>query len=96
LIVNSLVGADATKVFSLPICVRLYRNQQGFPKGNRKRKTKPTAAQVRAASKQAKQAAVAKEKSSQNAKNKNQPDPKTQKAPPELIAQMVTMVAGKL
>jgi len=96
LIVNSLVGADATKVFSLPICVRLYRNQHGIPKGNSKRKTKPTAAQMRAASKQAKQAAVAKGKAAQNAKTKNKPDPKTHKTRPELIAQIMTMVAGGL
>lgn len=83
-----------TKVFSLPICMRLYRNQQGITKGNRKCKKKPTAAQVRAASKQAKQAAVAKEKAAQNAKTKNKPDPKTHKTRPELMAEMVAMVAG--
>ena len=83
-----------TKVFSLPICMRLYRNQQGITKGKRKRKKKPTAAQKRAASRQAKQAAAAKTKAARNAKKKNKPDPKTHKTRPELMAEMVAMVAA--
>ncbi len=32
-----------TKVFSLPICMRLYRNRQGLTKGKKKKLTKPKA-----------------------------------------------------
>lgn len=83
-----------TKVFSLPICMRLYRNRQGLTKGKGKRRKIPTAAQVRAALKQAKQAAAAKKKAAENAKKKNKPDPKTHKTRPELMAEMVAMVAA--
>jgi hypothetical protein len=83
-----------TKVFSLPICMRLYRNRQGITKGNGKRKKKPTAAQVRAASTQAKQAAAAKKKAAANAKRNNKPDPQTHQTRPELMAEMVALVAA--
>ncbi len=47
------------KVFALPICMRLYRNKQGLVKGKNKVKTKRDASREKAASKKAKQAAVA-------------------------------------
>ena len=83
-----------SKVFSLPICMRLYRNKQGLTKGKRKSKKKPTAGQVRAASKQAKQAAAKKKQAAANAKKTHKPDAKTHKTRPELMIEMVELVAS--
>ena len=83
-----------TKVLSLPICMRLYRNKQGLTKGKRKSRKKPTASQTRAASKQAKQAAAAKKKAAANAKKNHKPDAKAHKTRPELMAEMVAIVAA--
>ena len=55
-----------TKVFAIPICMRLYRNRQGLTKGKRKSAKKPTASQKKAASKKAKEAAAAKKKAAAN------------------------------
>jgi hypothetical protein len=83
-----------TKVFSLPICMRLYRNKQGLTKGKRKSKKKPTASQAHAASKQAKKAAAAKKKAAANAKKNHKRDAKAHKTRPELMAEMVAIVAA--
>lgn len=82
------------KVFSLPICMRLYRNRQGLTKGKGKSKKKPTGSQVRAASKQAKQAAAKKKNAAANAKKNHKVDSKAHKTRPELMAEMVAMVAA--
>jgi hypothetical protein len=82
-----------TKVFALPICMRLYRNKQGLAKGKSKRK-KPTASQLRAASKQAKHAAAAKKKAAANARKNRQVDVKAHKTRPELMAEMIALVAA--
>lgn len=83
-----------SKVFSLPICMRLYRNKQGLTKGKGKRKKKLTASQVRAASKQAKRAAAAKKKSAANAKRNHKVDAKAHRTRPELMAQMIALIAA--
>ena len=83
-----------TKVFALPICMRLYRNRQGLTKGKNKSKKKLSAGQVKAASKKAKQAAAAKKKAKANAKANRQADKKPHKTRPELMAEMIALVAA--
>jgi DDE superfamily endonuclease len=83
-----------TKVFSLPICMRLYRNKQGLAKGKGKRKKKPTESQVRAASKQARRAAAAKKQAAANAKKVHQAEANAHKTRPELMAEMIALVAA--
>jgi len=83
-----------TKVFALPICMRLYRNRQGLTKGKNKSKNKPSAGQVKAASKKAKQAAAAKKKAKANAQANRQADKKPHKTRPELMAEMIALVAA--
>lgn len=82
-----------SKVFALPICMRLYRNRQGLTKGKSKSK-KPTASQIKAASKKAKQAQAAKQKAAVNAKAMHKKDKNPHKTRPELMAQMVALVAS--
>ncbi len=80
-----------TKVFALPICMRLYRNRQGLTKG--KSAKKPTASQKKAASKKAKQAAEAKKKAAAKAKAIHRADGTPHKTRPELMAEMIALVA---
>ena len=82
-----------TKVFALPICMRLYRNRQGLTKGKSKRKRKPTDQQTKAASKQAKQAAAKKTKAKANAKANRKGSKTPHKTRPELMAEMIALVA---
>lgn len=82
-----------TKVFALPICMRLYRNRQGLTKGKGKAAKKPTAGQKKAASKKAKRAAAAKKKAAANARARHQADETPHKTRPELMAQMIALVA---
>jgi len=83
-----------SKVFSLPICMRLYRNRQGLTKGKQKSNKKPSAAQRKAASPAAKKAAAAKKKAAAKAKRVHEPDEKSHKTRPELMAEMIVMVAA--
>jgi hypothetical protein len=83
-----------TKVFALPICMRLYRNRQGLTKGKRKSTKRPTANQKKAASKKAKQAAEAKKKAAANARANHRTDKTPHKTRPELMAEMIALVAG--
>lgn len=83
-----------TKVFALPICMRLYRNQQGLAKGKNKVKTKRNAGRTKAASKKAKQAAQAKKKAATKAKAVHKKDGKPRKTRPELMAEMIALVAA--
>ena len=83
-----------TKVFALPICMRLYRNKQGLTKGKHQNAKQPTAGQVRAASKQAKQAAAKKKQAAANAQKAHEIDGTAHKTRPELMAEMVALVAG--
>ena len=82
-----------TKVFSLPICMRLYRNRQGLTKGKNKSVKKPTASQKKAASRKATQAAQAKKKAAANARKNRQADKTPHKTRPELMAEMIALVA---
>jgi hypothetical protein len=83
-----------SKVLSLPICMRLYRNRQGLTKGKNK-KTKPTTQkQKRAASKKAKQAANRKREAKANAKKTRQGSKTPHKTRPELMAEMIALVAA--
>jgi hypothetical protein len=82
------------KVFALPICMRLYRNRQGLTKGKRKSGKKPTASQRKAASKKAKQAAEAKQKAVARAQAIHKTDETPRKTRPELMAEMVALVAS--
>lgn len=82
-----------TKVFALPICMRLYRNRQGLTKGKRKATKKATASQKQAASKKAKQAAQAKKKAAANAKKNRNADKTPHKTRPELMVEMIALVA---
>ena len=83
-----------TKVFALPICMRLYRNRQGLTKGKRKSAKKPTASQKKAASKKAKQAAEAKRKAAANARANHRAGKTPHKTRPELMAEMIALVAA--
>ncbi|MFT5527799.1 MAG: hypothetical protein ACI9HK_005784, partial [Pirellulaceae bacterium] len=83
-----------TKVFALPICMRLYRNQQGLVKGKNKDKAKQrSSSRTKAASKNAKRAAEAKNKAAANAKAIHKKDGKPRKTRPELMAEMIGLVA---
>jgi len=82
-----------TKVFAVPICMRLYRNRQGLTKGKRKSAKKPTASQKKAASKKAKEAAAAKKKAAANVRAKRKSDKTPHKTRPELMAEMIGLVA---
>lgn len=83
-----------SKVFSLPICMRLYRNRQGLIKGKNKQPKKITASQKKAASKKNKQAAK-KKKQAKLAAEKNRKGSETpHKTRPELMAEMIAMVAA--
>jgi len=82
-----------TKVFSLPVCMRLYRNRQGLTKGKRKSGKKPTAAQKKAASKKAQQTAAAKRKAAAKARAVHRTDATPRKTRPELMAEMLALVA---
>ena len=68
-----------SKVFSLPICMRLYCNRQGLTKGKQKNNKKPSSAQRKAASPKAKKAAAAKKKAAANAKRVHKTDKKSTK-----------------
>jgi hypothetical protein len=83
-----------SKVFALPICMRLYRNRQGLTKGKRKSTKRPTASQTKAASMKAKQIAKAKKKAATNAKAIHQNDKTPHKTRPELMAEMIALVAA--
>lgn len=82
-----------TKVFALPICMRLYRNRQGLTKGKKKSGNKPSARQAKAASKKAKQAAKAKKKAKANAEANRKTAKTPHKTRPELMAEMIALVA---
>ena len=83
-----------SKVFSLPICMRLYRNRQGLTKGKNKKAKQVTASQKRAASKTNKQVA-AKKKQTKLKSEKNRSGSKTpHKTRPELMAEMIALVAA--
>lgn len=83
-----------TKVFALPICMRLYRNKQGLAKGKNKAKTKHSSSRTKAASKKAKQAAAAKQKAAAKAKAVHKKDKCPGKTRPELMAEMIALVAS--
>ena len=83
-----------TKVFALPLCMRLYRNRQGLIKGKRKVTKKRSASRKKAASKKAKRAAQAKEKAAARAKATHQVAQTPHKTRPELMAEMITLVAA--
>lgn len=83
-----------TKVFALPVCMRLYRNRQGLTKGKSKKTAKKNSAVRKQASKKSQQAATAKKKTAAKrnaAANKNKTPHKTR---PELMAEMVALVAS--
>ena len=81
------------RVFSLPICMRLYRNRQGLSKGKKKGQKKKSSKAATKASTKAKRAAAAKKKAAKNAKA-NRKDVKPHKTRPELMAEMIAMVAA--
>jgi hypothetical protein len=83
-----------TKVFALPICMRLYRNKQGLAKGKNKTKSKRNSSRTKAASKRSKQAAAAKQKAAANAKKAHKKDKNPHKTRPELMAEMIALVAS--
>ena len=83
-----------SKVFSLPICMRLYRNRQGLTKGKNKKRKNTTASQKQAASKTSKKAAE-KKKQSRRSAEKNRKGSKTpHQTRPELMIEMLAMVAA--
>jgi hypothetical protein len=83
-----------TKVFSLPICMRLYRNRQGLTKGKNKKTKRTTASQKQAASKKSKQAATKKKQAKRTAEKNRQGSKTPHKTRPELMAEMIAMVAA--
>lgn len=82
-----------TKVFALPICMRLYRNKQGLTKGKNKSKTKRNTRRSKAASQRAKAAAEAKKKAAAKTKAVHKKGKTPGKTRPELMAEMIAMVA---
>jgi len=82
-----------TKVFALPICMRLYRNKQGLVKGKNKVKKKRNVSRTKAASKKAKAAAEAKKKAAKKADAVHKKDSSSHKTRPELMAEMIALVA---
>jgi len=82
-----------TKVFALPICMRLYRNKQGLAKGKNKVKQKRNSTRTKAASKKAKAAANAKKKAAKKAREVHKKANSLHKTRPELMAEMIAMVA---
>ena len=83
-----------SKVFSLPICMRLYRNRQGLTKGKNKKAERPTNAQKQAASNRTKQAVAKKKQTKANAKENRKGSETPHKTRPELMAEMITLVAA--
>jgi len=83
-----------TKVFALPICMRLYRNRQGLTKGKNKSVKKPTVGQKQAASRKAKQAAKAKKKAAANARRNRRASKIPHETRPELMTEMIALVAA--
>jgi hypothetical protein len=83
-----------SKVIALPICMRLYRNRQGLTKGKNKTPKKTTASQKQAASKKNKQAAAKKKQSKQSAERNRQGSKTPHKTRPELMAEMLALVAA--
>lgn len=83
-----------TKVFALPICMRLYRNKQGLVKGKNKVKKKRNPFRTKAASKKAKAAAQAKKKAAKKADAVHKKDSSPRKTRPELMAEMIALVAA--
>ena len=75
-----------SKVFSLPICMRLYRNRQGLTKGKNKKAKRPTNAQKQAASNRTKQAVAKKKQTKANAKENRKGSETPHKTRPELMA----------
>ncbi len=83
-----------SKVFSLPICMRLYRNRQGLAKGKNKKPKKISAAQQKAAAKKNKQAAAKKKQAKLTAEKNRQGSKTPHKTRPELMAEMIALVAA--
>lgn len=82
-----------SKVFSLPICMRLYRNRQGLTKGKNKKPKMTTASQEKAASKKNQRAATKKREAKLAAEKTRRGSKTPHKTRPELMAEMITMVA---
>ncbi len=74
--------------------MRLYCNRQGLTKGKQKSNKKPSAAQRKAASPAAKKAAAAKKKAAAKAKRVHKTDKKSHKTRPELMAEMILLIAA--
>lgn len=83
-----------TKVFALPICMRLYRNKQGLVKGKNKTKTRRDSKRIQAASRKARQAAESKRKAAAKAKAVHKKSKSPRKTRPELMAEMIARVAA--
>jgi hypothetical protein len=83
-----------TKVFALPICMRLYRNRQGLTKGKRKSKKKPTASQKRALRKRPSRPPKQKGKLPPMHRLFIRTDKTPHKTRPELMAEMIALVAS--
>ena len=74
--------------------MRLYRNRQGLTKGKNKKVKAPSAKQKSAASNKAKEAAKRKRQAKVNAKKNRQGSKNPHKTRPELMVEMITMVAA--
>lgn len=83
-----------SKVFSLPICMRLYRNRQGLTKGKNKKTKRPSGTQKKAASNKTKQAANRKQQTKRNTQKNRQGSKTSHKTRPELMAEMLALVAA--
>ncbi len=83
-----------TKVFALPICMRLYLNRQGLTKGKNKTQSRTKAKMANGTSKKSKRATAAKQKAKAKQKAIHQKSEKAHKTRPELMTEMVAMVAS--
>ena len=83
-----------SKVFSLPICMRLNRNRQGLTKDKNKKPKQTTASQKKAVSKKNQRIAAKKKQAKHAAENTRRGSKTPHKTRPELMAEMITMVAA--
>lgn len=85
-----------TKVFALPICMRLYRNKQGLTKGKNKKKVKTNCTRKKPASKKSGQRVAAKKKTTAKQQATHDKSKIPHKTRPELMAEMIKLVASWL
>lgn len=80
-----------TKVFALPICARLYRNRQGLTKGQKENPRQSRAGKAKKKAKAHSKTSKVKANAAKEQQNAGKTEHRTR---PELLAEMLTLVAG--